>query len=352
MNDGMMSIKHVIVYKEPGRFCGWPANNGMWAWGNEILVGFGLGYYKESVDRHSIDRDRPSEGVMARSLDGGESWNLERPKGLSVAIKESEMPGQGPIPCPGGINFTHPDFAMMCRGRRFYISYDRGKTWEGPYEFPTFDQGYLLKLQSRTDYIANGQHDCLLFLTAAKRNNREGRPLCVRTSDGGKTFEFISWIAPEPTGYSIMPSSVRLSESQIISAIRRRENAVETQNCWISVYISNDNGGTWEFLSKPADVGLNGGNPPSMIKSKDGRICLAYGVRATPYGIRAKLSRDNGMTWDKEIVLREDGRTWDIGYTRMVQRPDGKNVAVYYYSTDENREQHIAATIWDPDLVG
>ena len=37
-------VKHVIVYKEAGRFCGWPANYGTWSWGNEILVGFRFSY--------------------------------------------------------------------------------------------------------------------------------------------------------------------------------------------------------------------------------------------------------------------------------------------------------------------
>jgi hypothetical protein len=35
-----LPIRHVIVYKQPGRFCGWPANNGAWSWDNEILVCF------------------------------------------------------------------------------------------------------------------------------------------------------------------------------------------------------------------------------------------------------------------------------------------------------------------------
>jgi len=37
-------IKNVVVYQEPGRFGGWPANNGIWAWGDEIVVGFMQGY--------------------------------------------------------------------------------------------------------------------------------------------------------------------------------------------------------------------------------------------------------------------------------------------------------------------
>ena len=37
---------------------------------------------------------------------------------------------------------------------------------------------------------------------------------------------------------------------------------------------------------------------------------------------------------------------WDFGYTRTIQRTDGKLVTLYYYTTVENPEQHIAATIW------
>ena len=39
--------KHVTVYFEKGMFGGWPANHGIWSWGNEILVGFGMGYNKD-----------------------------------------------------------------------------------------------------------------------------------------------------------------------------------------------------------------------------------------------------------------------------------------------------------------
>jgi len=38
---------HVIVYRETGRYGGWPANHGMWSWGDEILVGFSQTYYKQ-----------------------------------------------------------------------------------------------------------------------------------------------------------------------------------------------------------------------------------------------------------------------------------------------------------------
>ena len=40
-------FRNVKVYAEPGRFGGWPANHGVWSWGNEILAGFSRGYYKD-----------------------------------------------------------------------------------------------------------------------------------------------------------------------------------------------------------------------------------------------------------------------------------------------------------------
>lgn len=41
-------LQNVIVYQEPGRFGGWPANHGIWSWGNEILVGFERAYYQSN----------------------------------------------------------------------------------------------------------------------------------------------------------------------------------------------------------------------------------------------------------------------------------------------------------------
>ena len=30
-------LSHTVVYRESGRFGGWPANHGIWIWGNEIV---------------------------------------------------------------------------------------------------------------------------------------------------------------------------------------------------------------------------------------------------------------------------------------------------------------------------
>lgn len=135
-------LEHSKAYFEKGRFGGWPANHGMWIWGNEILFGFSRGYYKDLEDRHHIDREKPEEWWMARSLDGGETWTLEHtaergqlvPAGKFLHGTEKEgQKAEELKDCPGGINFMHPDFAMTMRTDRvddgqskFYYSYSRG----------------------------------------------------------------------------------------------------------------------------------------------------------------------------------------------------------------------------------
>jgi hypothetical protein len=356
--DRHPDLQHVMVYHRPGRFGGWPANHGIWSWGDEILVGFSAGYHKDlGPTMHNIDRDKPEEHLLARSRDGGRTWVLENPARQNVLVGTAGMrhgkvpPGSSepePIDCPGNIDFTHPDFAMTCRMAgvntgvsRFYYSYDRGRSWKGPFRLPLFGQKGIA---ARTDYLVNGKHDLMLFLTAAKSNGREGRPLCARTTDGGRTWKFVGWIMDEPEGYAIMPSTVRLGEKELLSAIRRRDGA----KGWIETYRSLDNGITWKFDTKPAPD-LGEGNPASMLRLADGTVCLTYGRRAAPYGIRARLSRNGGRTWGDEIILREDGGGRDLGYPRSVQRADGKVVTVYYlWDRKTGPERYIAATIWDP----
>ena len=177
-----------------------------------------------------------------------------------------------------------------------------------------------------------------MFLTAAKSNGREGRVIAVRTKDGGKAWSFQSFVTPEPEGndYAIMPSTVQLDSKTILTAVRYRK--------FIDLFRSDDGGLTWQNAGRPAPE--TGGNPPSMIRLKDGRLAMTYGYRLKPFGIRARLSSDQGKTWSDEIVLRDDGGSWDLGYPRTVQRRDGKLVSVYYYNTAANAERFIGATIW------
>jgi len=357
-------MEHVTIYKEPGRYAGWPANYGIWSWGDEIVVGFTVGYHDSGGGFHARDRSRPFVPMQARSLDGGLTWEVQQTpcrtpggKGFSadehmtagLTVAEALAAGDSIPPCPGGIDFSHPDFALMCArsglrlGARswFYVSYDRCRHWEGPYALPMFGQPGIA---ARTDYLVSSATECTLFLTAAKSDTGEGRVFCARTEDGGKTFHFLSWIGPEPKGFAIMPASVRLSPSRILVAVRCRENGAN----WIDLYASDDNGATWQYVTRPVPDTGTGGNPPTLTKLHDGRLCMTYGYRDAPHSICARLSSDEGQTWGEQIVLRDGGGNHDIGYPRTVLRPDGTVVTVYYFNDHPDGERYIAATLWRP----
>ncbi|MBD3386185.1 hypothetical protein GF407_14845 [candidate division KSB1 bacterium] len=342
-----VDTQNIIIADEPGYFMGWPANNGIWSWGSEILVGFIKAPFVFDVLHHSYDKKNQT-ALLGRSLDGGQTWSIEDPDNFATD-------GGKALPLKESIDYSHPDLAIRHERDRFYYSYNRGKTWQGPFTFTGLDMG---ELTSRTDYDVVDQGTCLLFLSHIDNRvkaNLPDRAFTAKTTDGGKTFNFISWMTETDTVRSVMSSTVRMSEDHLISAMRRRYDPDQSlkplpQKNWIDVYESFDNGNSWQFLSKVADTdnGTRNGNPPSIVLLQNGGLCVTYGYRGVPYGIRAKISRDKGKTWSKEIILRDDAIDKDVGYTQSVLRPDGKIVTLYYFTTENNTEQHIATTIWDP----
>ena len=365
-----LDAHHFIVYREAGRFAGWPANYGIWSWGDEIVVCFTVGHMDLTGQFHKRDRSRPFVTMQARSLDGGETWDVARmpcrtPGNRALSADEHQEPElhtaqvldseNAPVTCSGDIDFTHPDFALMCARTGhtggavswFYLSTDRCRSWDGPFSLPMFG---LPGVAARTDCLVSGARELMLLLTAAQGEGRGGRTFCVGTSDGGGTFSPPSWIKAESEDQIIMPSSVQLDDGRILTAVRVH-GAVRPPRFWIDLYCSDDDGVSWELLSQPVPSAGRAGNPPSMVRLQDGRLCLTYGYRDEPYGIRAVLSRDDGRTWSDPLVLRDDGGDADLGYTRTVQRTDGKVVTTYYTNNHTDGERYIGATVWSANEV-
>ena len=364
-------MKQVTIYREPGRYAGWPANYGIWSWDTEIVVGFTVGYHKSDAGFHRRDRDKPFTAMQARTTDGGETWTVSetpcRLPGTGTLSADEHvqdkhrLQGDTAFCTPQSVDLAHPDFALMCSrsGLKagahswFYTSTDRCQSWDGPFRLPMF--GYT-GIAARTDYLVSSSDECLLFLTASKADGAEGLIFCAHTTDGGKTFSRLSQIGPEPEGFAIMPASVRLSDTRILVAVRCRGRGGQNRAAkdwqdlhnWIDLYASDDNGQTWDYINQPVDNTGRGGNPPTLTRLLDGRLCLTYGYRDAPYRICAKLSSDGGNTWGAEIVLRDNGGEHDIGYPRTVQRPDGVVVTVYYFHEEPDGERFIEATLWKP----
>jgi hypothetical protein len=65
-------IQHSEVYRERGQFAGWPANYGLWIWGDEVVVVFVQGLLGNEGKIHARDRHAPFRPVRhAASIGAG-----------------------------------------------------------------------------------------------------------------------------------------------------------------------------------------------------------------------------------------------------------------------------------------
>jgi hypothetical protein len=350
-------LKHVVVAGKHGRFYAWPANNGMWTWdeGKEILIGYTDGPLLEQRG-HNIGH--PQLTKLARSKDGGKTWTSESPDNF-VGDRSN------PAPSPGNFTFDHRGFALRVAAAgyhgtddptgRFFVSYSRGKSWQGPFRFNDLNDDPNLEgmqITARTSYLVSDSDTCQLFMTARDPRledaNRLDKPFVAETKDGGKTFQFVSWIVPWSDPYrAVMPSTVRTSNGKIVVATRRRNPQDIEQQCWIDCYVSSDKGRNWSYLSNVGLTGVFNGNPPGLTLLGDGRLACVYGNRSTRQMI-VRFSDDEGESWSREYVIRDKPLNHDIGYPQITQNADGKIVAVYYLATDEFPHSHIEAAIWLP----
>ena len=266
-------VRHTIVAVEKGRYHGWPANNGIWSWGNEILVGFTQGDYVQKTG-HSIEGAQ--ENHLARSLDGGKSWRAYRPEGY-FRDGNLRFRGAGKARLKEPLNFLDPGlvvrvFSQGYHGTEdpeggFFTSHDRGESWRGPWCFHDLHEHEELKgrhLSARTAYLSMGERECLFFISAkppveTESGNRVG---CMRTVDGGLSFEFLSWVTPEPKEeIAIMPQAVQLSEDRFVLAYRRifKEGGGESA---IEMVHSGDRCRNWEYLSTVKITAAHHNPPP------------------------------------------------------------------------------------------
>ncbi|WP_411032787.1 sialidase family protein [Shinella sp. BYT-45] len=358
-----IASRHVEVYRRQGEFAGWPANYGLWTWGNETVCIFAAGRLgSPDGGLHLEDSGSPFTPMQARSSDGGLTWTTEafnaRVPGSGTLSADEHVdealkarnrmaPSRDIHPLEAPIDFLDAETIILAArtgitGRPaswFYVSRDRARSWEGPFGFEGLDLAG--GISARTDIVALGRHDALFMLTTTKDDGEEGRVFCARTRDGARTFRFRSYLWNGRQGYAIMPASARLSDGTILTLVRRND---EGKRGWIDAYASIDEGRTWSFAGRPvADTG-HMGNPPALTRLDDDRLVLTYGYRSPPFGIRAVVSTDGGASWSEPMTIRDDGGGPDLGYPRTVMRPDGSVLAVYYFNCAENGERFIAAT--------
>ncbi len=249
----------------------------------------------------------------------------------------------------------------------FYVSEDRGHSWEGPFLLPNFGH----PVTARTCYHIEGPKRLRMYtshkLPKTANTAYSDRALVIVTEDGGRNWDLVGEMTRD-LPRSVMPDVVRLSDGTLVAALRRRlqYDAFDSEvlkdytrmpwrdDNWIEIRRSTDDGRTWACPVRAAETahgyGRNG-NPPALAKLADDTLVLVYGYRGEVPAIKARASADKGYTFGEEQVLRDDARIHDLGYPRLVARPDGRCAAIYYFTTAERPENHIEATVFDPSRL-
>lgn len=323
-------MQHTTVFAQTGVFAGWPANHGSWQWDDEFLVGFIRG--KHHVGGMHNVRGR-LEKVLARSLDGGETWSVEVPNVDFDAEQVSPAPRfdlQISIIRVCG-DYDHGGEECWAHGG-FYLSSDRGKSWQGAFSFDGIELTDKQVATSRTCVL-----DGLVFLSARMKNSW-GTDFTYCATHDGKKFASKA-IVCDDQHRAVMPAAARVGD-RIAVALRR----LGPWKCWIDCVVSDDGGETWSKPHHVADTGQDNGNPPALIEAGGSLFC-AYGNR-TGCKVLINRSDDGGYSWKQYLTLRQ-GVAPDIGYPRLFKRSDGKLVCVYYWTDEFAMPQRIEATIFE-----
>ena len=360
--------EHVVVYYDAGEFAAWPFSHGLWVFPDgELLTGFSRGASRyagpDDVAHKSVNTDR-GEFVTLRSTDGGRTWPRETLGSLGThqRLEQALLAGETPPTPTTAPDWRSPDFCLTAGFAQppssapnvGYVQYsrDRGRTWEGPFRVPSFGFSWL---QVKPTYVVRPDGMVLLFVTV-KRETAKAFPdtrfvAVLASPNGGCTWHYLSSIVSTTPDVGFVnryyASPVLLPDGRILAALRCQTDG---RNAWPEVYESDDSGRTWRFIARVSDWG----GPTALHRLRDGRLLAVYGYRVPDYGIRARLSADDGRTWEPELILRDDGGSHDLGYPRVVQLPDGRVLAAYYFNRADDPIQydggvrHIAATSFTP----
>ncbi len=212
-------------------------------------------------------------------------------------------------------------------GRLLIRSTDGGLTWSETITVPCFSpRGPMNRADGTVLYVSgNGK------IAGA-----------WSSKDEGQTWEMISEL-PTRAGES---HSVQAADGTIVAHVREKLATDKGKVQYTIQTESSDGGLTWSEAHKVAD-----GYPSQLLKLNDDALLMTYGMRTKPYGIRGKISRDNGQSWSPEFVIYDEGASWDIGYPCSVQLPDDRIVTIWYEAPEGDYHAQLRQAVWSIDTA-
>ena len=231
--------------------------------------------------------------------------------------------------CFNYINSVSPEEEEKALGITFRISHDMGKSFGEIYKSPVSSpHGPIAIRDGRVMWIGRklGVHNHIEAHT-------------IDTDTGEMTFigDMEIYKYEDFKGiYFYEPDAIELSDGKILCHLRAESDKEE----FLTLYQTEslDGGVTW---SKPKQIIADtDGAPSHLFMHSSGVLISAFSHRQKPYGIWAILSRDEGKTWSKEIVIADGFDTDDLGYPSTIELDNGDLLTVYY-----NRESDYVPAV-------
>lgn len=377
-------VDHAVVYRREDEFCSWPFTSGFWETADGTLIANfatrNVSYASGEAIRHDVLGQNSSNPrtVTVRSRDRGITWDGDNPKYEMMAGPGGEGRGLSRDAMPNAftdpVDYLDPNvlvssgsmggFATSGTQATARLSRDGGRNWSEPILVPLDHLAATTGVQST---LVRPDGRLLMFLFSIDKDNTHRHPLVYGSVNQGREFHFMSFVTPreDPLGNAdgdyddpsvafvghrwFYPRGYLLPNGRILCIIRCQRDP--TGVMWSEVFHSDDGGDTWSFLSRVNDFGA----PGNLVIMPDGRIVAVYGYRLMPSGIRATVSEDGGKTWGPEIVVREDGGSWDLGYPNSWLVDDQTIGTLYYFNSKDDPVQanggvrHIQRSIFTID---
>lgn len=302
--------------------------------------------------------------VIFKSKDNGETWTAP------ITVNNTPMDDRdaGIIQLPGNrlaVTWFTSDTRIFYDGLKTYYAPDKQKALDGIMKLWSDDMvkkysGSWIRVSPDGEYWGdmmrapvNTPHGFIVLkdgswlylgkdwtIEETRTMPKHDAPImAARSTDEGKSWEKLG-IVPLPEGISNdkvhEPHVVELPDGTLLGAIRSHSpfNIIFSK--------SQDGGRTWSVAH---DENIPG-SPPHLLLHSSGALVCVYGYRLQPFGQRAAISYDCGKTWTKNIILRDDGPSADLGYPCTCELPNGELLTVYYQQINPNENCSLLYTRW------